>query len=421
MTFWQRLIDALKAIWDTDGPAFPPPVPPPPPPPVVRAITKDDDFRTLPPISNERMCEILADFPMAGECAAIHAATGGNPLPVAQSWLESNYGKNVNARRTNNPLGLLYDAQWAPGPYFSVGANRYIVPLLTFSTWADAFTEWRRRMDDPSYKGSVYPPRMTLGKFVRVYVAGPGPGYANGESAESVEWYLNETVNRINRYLGVATPTPPPPPPGAITFGRVPKPANYEERFIAPGVNTAYRHVNQRIPRGFVLHRMIGTLTGTDHYFRNEARSSALTDLGVGRGRVFRWTDPTARIAPYASGASDPAHAVPSGDGVKFVEAYGWRQNPDCESIEIEGLEYDDPVPAEDYTRIVELLAWRADAWTKIPWNVWPKNNDGNHALFWHNEFQNEKDCPGSVVMELTTQLINDVGARLKHYQEGGA
>jgi hypothetical protein len=212
MTFWQRLIDALKALFDTQGPAFPPPVPPPPPPPVVRAITKDDDFRTLPPINRDRFCEILAGYPMEGECTAIASVMSGNPLPLAQSWMESNYGQSVNAKRTHNPLGLLYDERWAPGSYVNVGANRFIVPLLTFSSWADAFTEWRRRMDDPSYKGSVYPPRMTLGKFIRVYLAGPGPGYANGESAESVERYLNETVNRINRYYGIDTPAPVPSP-----------------------------------------------------------------------------------------------------------------------------------------------------------------------------------------------------------------
>jgi hypothetical protein len=210
MTFWQRLIDALKAMWDTSGPALPPPVPPapPPPPPVGRAITKDDDFRTLPRITTKRLHEIIGAFPLGDDTENIVTATKGDPLPVAQSWMESNYGRSENAQRTNNPLGLLHDARWAPGPYVNVGANGVTVPLLAFHSWANAFLEWRRRMDSPEYKGGVYPPGMTLEQFIRVYVAGPGPGYANGESAESVERYLNETVNRINRYYGISAPVP---------------------------------------------------------------------------------------------------------------------------------------------------------------------------------------------------------------------
>jgi hypothetical protein len=210
MTFWQRLLDALKALFDTQGPAFPPPVPPvpPPPPPAPRAVTKDDDFRTLPTISKERFCEILTGYPMEGECDQVHATMQGNPLPLSQSWMESNYGQNDNALRTHNPLGLLWNETTPGKPYVEVGANGATVKLLKFNTWAEAFAEWRRRMDAPGYRGNVYPQGMTLGEFIRTYVAGPGPGYANGESAESVERYLNETVNRLNRYYGISTPVP---------------------------------------------------------------------------------------------------------------------------------------------------------------------------------------------------------------------
>ena len=165
---------------------------------------------------------------------------------------------------------------------------------------------------------------------------------------------------------------------------------------------------------------MIGTLIGTDNYFRYEARESALTDFGVGNGgNVYRWTKPGASISPWASGATGVAHAVPSGDGVDFVNRYGWRQNSDTESIEIEGLKYSDPVPAADYQALVQLVAWRVDSWLKIPWNQWPKNHDGAQAIYWHNEFQDEKPCPGQVVMDFTDRLIEDVRVRLRQYQEG--
>jgi hypothetical protein len=236
MTWWQQLLDALKALFDTRGTPVVPPVPPPPAP---RAITKDDDFRTLPKITIERLHEIIGNSPMGDDVENIHTATKGDPLAVAQTWPESNYGKSENAKRTNNPLGLLYDERWAPGPYVNVGANGVTVPLLAFHSWANAFMEWRRRMDDPSYKNGVYPPGMTLGEFIRVYVAGPGPGYANGESAESVARYTTETVNRLNRYYGISTPVPA---------------QEYTSHFIA-GSNTTLT-----LPRGIPFRQQITTI-----------------------------------------------------------------------------------------------------------------------------------------------------------------
>jgi hypothetical protein len=211
MTFWQRLLDLLKALFDTQGPAFPPPVPPPPPA-APRAITKDDDFRTLPRITVERLHEVIGAFPMGDDTENIFTATKGDPLPVAQSWMESNYGKSNNAQRTKNPLGLLHDAKWAPGSYMNVGANGVTVPLLAFHSWANAFMEWRRRMDDPNYKNGVYPQGMTLEQFIFTYVGGPRclshGECGNSETQESCRRYLNETVNRLNRYYGIDTPVP---------------------------------------------------------------------------------------------------------------------------------------------------------------------------------------------------------------------
>ena len=273
-------------------------------------------------------------------------------------------------------------------------------------------------------KGVYCPEDLTLEKYIKFYVAGPSAGYANGESAASVENYLDQTVKRINRYLGYPDQPTTTPPPGKVRFGRVPKPANYEERIIAPGVNTAWDDLGPRKPRGLVLHRMIGTLAGTDSWFRDGGSAGACTDFGIGQGKVYRWTKPGANVAPYASG---PANGI-DGDGTAFWNKY--KNDPigvsifnrDCESIEIEGLQYSDPVPPSDYQRLVELVAWRADAWLDIPHTQWPLNNDGVHCLLGHSEITNLKECPGSVVYGLVPQLIDDVRARLKHFQtEGGS
>lgn len=215
-------LGARRLVWpDEQGRPQPEPGQP-------RAITAKDDFRALPPIASERVRGILADYPLGAEWKAIHAAVRGNPLPIAQAWPESNYGRSDNAQATNNPLGLL-TRPGKEGPYVAVNVGGFTIELLKFATWAEAFAEWQHRMDDPHYKGGVYPQGMSLGGFVRTYVAGPGPGYANGESAESVAAYLGQTVARINRYYGVVGPAPQPDPdpiPGRGTKYAIPGLAN---------------------------------------------------------------------------------------------------------------------------------------------------------------------------------------------------
>lgn len=153
-----RVLKALKIIKDdTPTPTVPPTVPPAPPtvpPPASRAVTKDDDFRTLPTITKARMCEILRGYPMEQECGAIWEVMEGNPLPVSMSWMESRYGQDSNAQLTFNPLGLLYNETTQGKPYLEVGANGVAVKLLKFTSWREAFVEWDRRMSDPCYKAA---------------------------------------------------------------------------------------------------------------------------------------------------------------------------------------------------------------------------------------------------------------------------
>lgn len=121
------------------GPTAPTPGPEPtkPTPEPTKPVTPATPFRDLPVLSAERVCQILAGYPMEGECRLIHAALGGRPLALAQSYLESTYGRSENAQRTRNALGLMQ----ADGR-----------TLMTFSTWAEGFSEWTRRMSDPCYK-----------------------------------------------------------------------------------------------------------------------------------------------------------------------------------------------------------------------------------------------------------------------------
>lgn len=221
MQWLDKLIEFLLQIFS------PKPVPPAPtgptgptgvsgptavtgPAPQPARITRDHNFRTLPTITLKQWQAVCAGYPFESEAEAIYNAMGGRPLPLAQSWMESRYGQDANALATRNPLGLLWFAGSPISQYKEINVGGGItVKLLTFPTWAAAFKEWARRMDDPNYKGGVYPQGMTLESFIRTYVAGPGPGYANGESASSVENYLTETVNRLNRYYGYVDPPTP--------------------------------------------------------------------------------------------------------------------------------------------------------------------------------------------------------------------
>lgn len=169
-------------------------------------IVASTPFRATGTLDAARVHEILAavDSPMTGEASAIAAAAPGmNAQPLAQSYMESRYGLDESAQATHNPLGLL----WYPGmvPVMPVDdSNAHGVPLIIFDSWAAAFAEWYRRMTSEDYKGGVYMPRdMPIERMIRIYVAGPGPGYANNESAESVATYLRNTIARLNRYHGL--------------------------------------------------------------------------------------------------------------------------------------------------------------------------------------------------------------------------
>lgn len=70
--------------------------------------------------------------------------------------------------------------------------------------------------------GVYCPENMSLERFVKIYVSGPGEGYANGETAASVKYYLDETVKRIGRYLALPDTNPAPgttPPPSPLPQG----------------------------------------------------------------------------------------------------------------------------------------------------------------------------------------------------------
>lgn len=272
----------LAALLGIFKPPAPPPVVDPPVPPVLpKPITRTTDFRKIPGISLERMRTITKGYPLASDVEAIFIALNGNPLPLAQSWPESRYGQDPNATTSHNPIGLFWDSRWAPGPHLESP------PLLIFPDWAEAFAEWARRMGDPGYKNGVYPQGMTLEQFIRVYVAGPGPGYANGETAESVERYLVQTIDRVNRYLGFEDN---PPPPGDAR-------RRYEVAGLSSPIPLSFPLRQKIVPRAQVHNRPAIFMTPerwVQHETDNEAPGAGASNQAIylfngAEGRQASW------------------------------------------------------------------------------------------------------------------------------------
>jgi hypothetical protein len=210
-----------------------------------------------------------------------------------------------------------------------------------------------------------------------------------------------------------------------ITFGKVPHPI-YEDRPITKAEGMGQNNLGKRSVKGVVWHRMIGSLRGTDTYF-HRPDTKALTDYGVGvaaqdgaadDGVIIRWNDPLGSQSGWASGSYSSAAY---GDGAAFTEKYGINAiNRDQASIEISGLTYDVPLSEKSRNAIAQLTAYWADQYG-IPWDVFPiAPQDGFSFVRWHNEFgpdNGAKRCPGSVVMQETSALIERTRQIMKAYQ----
>lgn len=268
-------------------------------------------------------------------------------------------------------------------------------------------------------RGVYCPWDMSLKDFIYTYVGGPdcaksnGKTCANGETGASVQHYLDETVARLNRYYGIADA--PAPDTSALTFGRVPKPA-WTDRLIPNSANSAWDDLGPRSVLGVTYHRMVGTLWGTDSWFRGGGGASGLTDFGLDAqsGETLRWNDERGRRAGWASGRWQHGSAT----GEAFVAKYGVNAiNRDLTSIEVSG-NYGDSISERGRAQIVALTAYLADR-ERVPWTSYPMNpKTGLTFAYQHHDFQNEKPCAGPVLIGLMPQIAQEVKARLKQYQE---
>jgi hypothetical protein len=224
----------------------------------------------------------------------------------------------------------------------------------------------------------------------------------------------------------------------SYTFGNVPHPP-FIDRLIPDVQNRAWDDLGPRKPVGVCQHSMLGSLWGTDEYFRRGAASRALTDYGIGGstdgpqwdGVILRWNDPRGRAttvviddishqvsanrAPWANGGSDGLE----GDGPSFVRRLGVAAiNRDLVSIERSdgGIELT-PMSPKQFESICALTAHWFDV-ARVPWDQFPRNpafEVVTHLL--HYEFAT-KSCPFQPVTSRIDELQDRVRQTLKAGQQ---
>lgn len=273
-----------------------------------------------------------------------------------------------------------------------------------YPTFAACVADWRKRLLSTT---GPYKDAVTISDIMHVYA----PSFEN-----DTQRYIDVVCAIMNRNPPAGAPTAPAPAVGLV-FGKVPLPT-INQRDISGSLNTAWDDLGPRKAMFVVLHRMLGSLWGTDSYFRNEARFTARTDYGMDHlsGETLRWTNPLGNMSPWASGP----WTAPPGDGVALVQKYGVNTiNRDGVSIEIAGS-YTDPLSTTARDQLAKLIAYWADQ-SKIPWDQWPISpRTGLTFIYWHSEFNGGKDCPGPTVKNYTNQLIEAVRDILKAYQGSG-
>ena len=212
-----------------------------------------------------------------------------------------------------------------------------------------------------------------------------------------------------------------------LVYGRVPHPAFKDRLILKPGgtPTSGWSALGTRQPKGVVLHRMIGSLGGTDGYFRLPS-TAALTDYGVGvaardgapmAGVIYRWCDPRGERSPWANGKI----SAPYDDGQKFLNMYGANLvNRDLVSIEISG-DYDTLLDDAARESIAGLLAYWGDQY-RIPADDFPWiEGEGRNFTIYHQEFTigTGKICPGPVVMRETGDLVERAQRIMRKWQLG--
>lgn len=206
-----------------------------------------------------------------------------------------------------------------------------------------------------------------------------------------------------------------------VAMGHVPHPPFVQQRLIVKQNGAGVTWIAApRVPHVTVLHSMVGTLDGTDGYFRQPG-TQALTDFGVGRSadpahpgyaKVYQWNDYRSRQVGWASGPVRPGHMID--DGPACIATWGSDPNIYGISIERDDAGTLAPATAEQWSSLCYLLAYLHDV----------ELGQTAGTLTWgmhHREFcgPDYKDCPHPPIYTHTAEYQEAVRAIMRHWQEG--
>lgn len=208
-----------------------------------------------------------------------------------------------------------------------------------------------------------------------------------------------------------------------VTFGRVPHPPCEWRTLDERRKPSGWSRLGPRRIVGTCVHRMEGTLRGTEQHFLSDDPHGrdALTDYGIGGildgpldGRIWGWLAPDDERSPWANGPADDL----DGDGPDFVRAYGVAAvNRDLRSIELSGFAHSPVTPAQ-----LESLAWLIAYWhdqARVPWQLFPIHPaSGVVTQLQHWEFSG-KECPFGPVRNRTDDYQARAREIMRRYQTG--
>ena len=163
-----------------------------------------------------------------------------------------------------------------------------------------------------------------------------------------------------------------------------------------------------------VTHTMVGTLWGTDAWFRRSDVAAA-THYGIGGklepdhdGYIIEWINPARDVAPWASG---PWRAPGQGDGGGYVGKFGVAGiNGAARSIETSG-QVKTPMTVKQWRALIWLIAAiEHDTGNDSERRAWRME----HFEFTRDDY---KQCPFPRIRNYTSEYHNGVNQIMRHYE----
>ena len=162
-----------------------------------------------------------------------------------------------------------------------------------------------------------------------------------------------------------------------------------------------------------VTHTMVGTLWGTDAWFRR-ADVQAATHYGIGGkldpdhdGHIIEWINPARNVAPWASGPWNGGE----GDGPAYFNTFGIGGiNGAARSIETSG-QVNTPVTVKQWRALIWLIAAiEHDTGHDSEHHAW-------HMEHWEFCTRAYKACAFARITNYTGEYHNGINQIMRHYE----